>query len=331
MTQEATDVSVRRGLTSFQSAEGAPRFLSDVIIELGLADAAAVDQALQTARGSGEMVGTVLVRTGTLTEDQLATALAARHGLDHVDLGEFDVDPSAANLLPRAAAERYRAVPVAFQPDGSLLVALADPSDSLAVSDIAFMTKLDVRPAAGAAHLISELVEKLPLPIPEDWEQTSPYAAPADSQAEPEEGLRGELERLRGELEARRGELESARAELSARTSELEQSRSEATDRQARAEEAERRAGEAEGRVQQAEGRAHEAEQRSAETREMIAAMRQEFELEREAHAASERELRRRLEAVDELRARLRQLSEHFAAGARELADAADGPHSNTD
>jgi predicted nucleic acid-binding Zn-ribbon protein len=157
-------VQPRPGVTQYEAREGAPVFLSDMIIELGLAKTEHVESAVETARSSGETVGRILIREGRLTEDQLARALAARYGLSHIDLNEFEVDPDAANLLPPAAAERYKAVPVGFEMGGGLLVAMADPSDSLAISDIAFMTRLDVQAAVAAADLIKVLVASLPLP-----------------------------------------------------------------------------------------------------------------------------------------------------------------------
>ena len=76
----------------------------------------------------------VLVADGTLTEDQLARAVAERFGLDHLDLGIYRVDPDAAKLVTPAAVSRYQAVPVSFAGDRTLLVAMADPANVLAQS-----------------------------------------------------------------------------------------------------------------------------------------------------------------------------------------------------
>src|SRR3954468_10338583 len=169
-------VEPRRGVTQFEPRSGAPVFLSDTIMELGLAEKQHVEAAVETARSSGETVGRILIREGWLSEDQLARALAARYGLNHIDLTEFDVDAAAANLLPPAAAQRYRAVAVDFEPDGSLLVAMADPAAALAPNDIAFMTKLEVHAAVAAENLISDLVKRLPLPASE--RRASSYPPP---------------------------------------------------------------------------------------------------------------------------------------------------------
>ncbi len=179
----AGSVQPRPGLTPYQAREGGPCFLSDMIIELGFAEAQHVEAAVETARSSGETVGRILVREGRLSEDQLARALAARYGLNHIDLDEFTIDPEAANLLPPASAQRYKAVPVGFEPDGSLLVAMADPSDSLALSDIAFMTHLEVRAVVAAADRMAELAASLPLPPNETGGSRFPVMAAA---AEPE-------------------------------------------------------------------------------------------------------------------------------------------------
>lgn len=177
----AGSVQPRPGVTAYQARDGAPVFLSDMIIELGLAEVEHVEAAVETARSSGETVGRILVREGRLTEDQLARALAARYGLNHIDLAEFDVDPDAANLLPKPAAQRYKAVPIGFEADGSMLVAMADPSDSLAISDIAFMTKLEVQASVAGADLIADLVGRLPLPPDESRRSSFPPPAPPEA------------------------------------------------------------------------------------------------------------------------------------------------------
>ena len=48
-----------------------------------------------------------------------------------------------------------------FAEDGALVLAVADPADSLGLSDIAVMTKLPVRPAVAARSQIVKLLDKL--------------------------------------------------------------------------------------------------------------------------------------------------------------------------
>ena len=56
------------------------------------------------------------------------------------------MDPDAAQLVGRSTARRYGVAPAGFAPDGALLLAMPDPTDSLARSDVAVTTRLEVRP-----------------------------------------------------------------------------------------------------------------------------------------------------------------------------------------
>jgi type IV pilus assembly protein PilB len=149
------------GVTKPTRKGSSQRFLTDVIVAMGLATRRQVDDALEASRNVGTTPERVLVDTGALTQDALARALAERYGLDHLDLGVFSVDMSAANLVSTAVAKRYQAVPVAFADKRTLLVAMADPSNVLAVDDIAIMTGYEIRVAVAPPEDISGLVSRL--------------------------------------------------------------------------------------------------------------------------------------------------------------------------
>jgi type IV pilus assembly protein PilB len=149
------------GVTGPSRRGSSPRFLTDVIVDLGLVPREQVESAIETSRGTGTMPERVLLDSGALTQDGLTRALAERYGLDHLDLGVFSVDMNAANLVSSSAAKRYQAVPVAFADKGTLLVAMADPSNVLAVDDIAIMTGYEVRVAVAPPEDIANLISRL--------------------------------------------------------------------------------------------------------------------------------------------------------------------------
>jgi type IV pilus assembly protein PilB len=149
------------GVTPPHARHAGPRFLTDVIVELGLVSRERVEQAIETARAGGTMPEEVLVSSGAMTQDALARAIAERNGLDHLDLAVFRVDMGAANLISSSAAKRYDAVPVQFIGDRALRVAMADPANVLAVDDIALMTGYEVRPAVASREDIGALISRL--------------------------------------------------------------------------------------------------------------------------------------------------------------------------
>ncbi|HXB16265.1 MAG TPA: ATPase, T2SS/T4P/T4SS family [Solirubrobacteraceae bacterium] len=149
------------GITKPSRRGSSPRFLTDVIVEMQLASKRQVDDAIETSRNAGTSPERILLDQGAITHDGLARALAERYGLDHLDLGVFQVDMSAANLISTTVAKRYQAVPVAFADKRTLLVAMADPSNVLAVDDIAIMTGHEVRVAVAPPDDIAGLISRL--------------------------------------------------------------------------------------------------------------------------------------------------------------------------
>ncbi|MEA2282542.1 MAG: type pilus assembly protein PilB [Solirubrobacteraceae bacterium] len=149
------------GITTPSRRGGSGRVLTDVIVDLGFVEQDRVDEALTSATEQGSSPEQVLITEGVLSEDQLARAVAERFGLDHLDLGSYRVDPDAAKLVSPAAVKRYQAVPVGFAGDRTLLVAMADPANVLAIDDIAVMTGYEVRPAVSSPPDIEGLLERL--------------------------------------------------------------------------------------------------------------------------------------------------------------------------
>jgi len=149
------------GVTKPRQAGAPARFLTDVIVDLGLVSRDRVQAAIEEGRRLGRMPEDVLVEQGTLSSDGLARAVAERHGLDHLDLGIYKPDMQAANLISIPAAKRYEAVPVAFVDERTLLVAMADPANVLAVDDIALLTGREIRPAVTSREDIQGLISRL--------------------------------------------------------------------------------------------------------------------------------------------------------------------------
>jgi type IV pilus assembly protein PilB len=151
------------GLTPPPARGRSHLLIGELIVELGYASREDVHAAIGTARESGRPTGQVLVDDGTITPDQLAQALARRLGLFHVDLARYQVDMGAANLLEPSVARRHGAVPIGYLDEArtTLIVAMADPANVLAVDDIALLTGREVQPAIAAAGDVHELTAKL--------------------------------------------------------------------------------------------------------------------------------------------------------------------------
>jgi len=106
-------------------------------------------------------MGQVLLEWGAVSGEQLAHALAERFGLDYVDLTVFQCDVAAVNLISPEAARRFNAVPIGFDDFGALIVAMADPSNVLALDDLKLMTGHVIRPAVASANDVAEVIGRV--------------------------------------------------------------------------------------------------------------------------------------------------------------------------
>jgi type IV pilus assembly protein PilB len=120
--------------------------LGDMLVRDGLLTPEQLREALaDKAENKHKRIGEIVVERGWVSSRDLASALAEQHGLELVELGQSPIDEAAADLLPERLARRYRAVPVRFLAEDSVLVAVADPTDVVASDDLKLALGLNLR------------------------------------------------------------------------------------------------------------------------------------------------------------------------------------------
>jgi type IV pilus assembly protein PilB len=149
------------GLTPPISRGRSSGFVTDVLVDLGFVSEERARQAIEEARTAGRPPERLLLDQGAIDADQFSRAVAERYGLDHVDLSAYQVDMAAANMIPVNTARRYKALPVGFADKETLIVAMSDPTNVLAVDDIQIATALDCRVAVAAEEDVESLIGRL--------------------------------------------------------------------------------------------------------------------------------------------------------------------------
>ena len=102
--------------------------LGALLLRKGLLTHEELDRALEEKQ-QGELLGEALVRQRICFEDDIARVLAEQANVDFVDIGVTSVDDRAAALLTSGQAQDLRAIPIRIHPDGTVSVAVADPTD----------------------------------------------------------------------------------------------------------------------------------------------------------------------------------------------------------
>jgi type IV pilus assembly protein PilB len=109
--------------------------LADVFVRQGILPKRVVDQVLTRLGGSIAALGRTLLEEGTISEQQLAQALAAQYGLPYDPLIGYRVDQEFYSTISVKLMRRHPFVPLK-ECDGILTIALPDPGNLLALDEL---------------------------------------------------------------------------------------------------------------------------------------------------------------------------------------------------
>lgn len=119
--------------------------LGELLIHSGLISEEDCNRALRMQVGGNRRLGRILVKMGAITSDQLLETLAAQFELPIIDI-EQEYRPLTHGLLPRYLCSKYEVFPLGLDRDTILKVAMADPSDSEAITDMENFTGKAIQP-----------------------------------------------------------------------------------------------------------------------------------------------------------------------------------------
>jgi type IV-A pilus assembly ATPase PilB len=118
-----------------------------------------LQRAQEESRKSGDRLGNALIKTGAIPEEDLTQFLSKQYGVPAVNLAEFDIDSEVIALVPKDVAIRHRVVPI-NRAGSSLIVAIADPSNILAIDDLKFVTGYNIEAVVASDVGISDAIER---------------------------------------------------------------------------------------------------------------------------------------------------------------------------
>ncbi|MGZ4103894.1 MAG: GspE/PulE family protein [Actinomycetota bacterium] len=136
------------------------RTLGEILIDDGLITEEQLDDARRESEQNGKSLGRTLIDLGLVGESNLVKALATQIGLPFMDLSDFQIDMTAASLVPQSLAKRYTALPIAFEEE-VLIVAMSDPGNVFAVDDIRTLTGRDIRIVVATRTDIGDAIERV--------------------------------------------------------------------------------------------------------------------------------------------------------------------------
>jgi type IV pilus assembly protein PilB len=137
------------------------KLIGDVIVEQGFASREAVEAAAVAGRQNGKQLGQMLVEAGNISPEQLAQAVALRFNLEYVEILSQPLDAVAVSMVDGAVARRLEVLPIGFGQAGQLRVAMANPSNVLAIDDLAMMTGRSIMPVVASREDIMAAIGRV--------------------------------------------------------------------------------------------------------------------------------------------------------------------------
>jgi type IV pilus assembly protein PilB len=131
--------------------------LGEALIRLGFVKPEDVEAALARQATDRRKLGEILMAAGKVSRDQIDRAMALQMGMG-VFNAKDGVDPSVTALIDEKTARRYQAIPVRFDADGMLVVAMVDPTNLQGIDDLQIVSGHTIRPARATKEEVQQLL-----------------------------------------------------------------------------------------------------------------------------------------------------------------------------
>ena len=107
--------------------------LLELLLKQGLIQQEQADHAKKEANRVGQPLETVLVKSGFITDEELASTKAAILGVPYIDINNYRLDRELIKLIPEKIARKYNLIPL-FSTGNALSIGMVDPPRATAIS-----------------------------------------------------------------------------------------------------------------------------------------------------------------------------------------------------
>jgi type IV pilus assembly protein PilB len=132
--------------------------IAELLVRGGIVSRDQLVQAQEKERDNGSSVISELVRLGFATEATLTAFLAKQFNIEKADLNPSEIEDSVFNLVPPQLVQKHQLVPVKLL-GSTLTVAMADPTDLVAINEVKFITGYGVRVTLAPPSAIKKTLE----------------------------------------------------------------------------------------------------------------------------------------------------------------------------
>ena len=152
------DSSLNSTLKRADRGQGSQK-LGQILLKEGLITQSQLDEVLKIMDKTHARLGRILVKLGYVEEKRVVECLARQYNYPIIDIAEHTIPENVIKQVPYEIAKKHFAIPVDYK-DNTLIIAMADPTDSIAIEDIQFKTNLSIKATLSTEQNIIDAFKK---------------------------------------------------------------------------------------------------------------------------------------------------------------------------
>ncbi len=133
--------------------------IGDLLVDRGLISSNQLEEGLRLQAATGKRLGQILVESGLISEDQLMDTVSERLDIPKVSLAQMVIDPAVIQRVSVDVARRYTVIPI-FAIGNTLTLAMADPLNIIAIDEIKYQTRSDIKRAIATSQEIRHAIDQ---------------------------------------------------------------------------------------------------------------------------------------------------------------------------
>ena len=134
--------------------------LGEMLVKAQLISEIQLDDAIKLQRREGGKLGSIVVRLGFCSDQDIVSFLGMQYGVPAADLDQWPpIEPSVIALVPSELANKHKVLPL--QRSGNVLtMAMSDPTDIFAMDDVRFHTGYNIDPVVSSERGLVRAIER---------------------------------------------------------------------------------------------------------------------------------------------------------------------------
>ncbi|MDD3815895.1 MAG: hypothetical protein PHZ02_14770 [Desulfocapsaceae bacterium] len=133
--------------------------LGELLIAKQIVSKEQINEALRIQVSGNRRLGSLLIKMGFITEEQLLDILSEQLELPIINV-DNEFTPQVKGLLPRYLCRKYNVLPLQIRKDNIITLAMADPLDDEAINNVENFTAMVVKPCLAQQQHISKAINQ---------------------------------------------------------------------------------------------------------------------------------------------------------------------------